>query len=248
MEKNEKKHILLKTLSWITFILACVSVIAGIIICAVLMFTKNIRLTYSLDFLAFSVYPMFFVLPVPVLCFIIGLIDIGKGIKYKKNVIIGGIMSYVILEFLLIIPYSYIQYSHAYSNINLIGDYVDVTFPENGYASMYIIDDGTGSSDYPIHYIASVLFTDGTEIYDFETSIRQSSLWINDISDEGLALITSTVILDNYNYYLLYNFNTGRYNSFPYRSGTYDYIFLAYSVRYNALYAISYTKTITIQS
>lgn len=211
------------------------------------MNTKNMRLFYSLDYLAFFVYPMFFVLPVPILCFIVGLIDIGKGIKYKKNVIIGGIMSYVILEFLLLIPFSYFTYSRAYSNIDAIGSYVDVTFPDTGYACVNIIDDGTDSSTSSIHYIASVLFTDGTETNDFETLIRHSSFWIDGISNEGLALIKTTVILSNYDYYLLCNVNTGRYNSFPYQSGTYDYIFLAYSMKYNALYAISYTKSVTIR-
>lgn len=183
-----------------------------------------------------NMWLFFLPLPIPLASLVLGIIYKRKGFKTTKNIVAG-----IIFSILLIIYGSFTfifrdTYSHDYSYVNRIEAQINFDLPDEGNITTQDWSGGTqtgmqaGVTNYL--YASDIIFTDASEISKLNKRISESELWLTYISTPLSGEIPDMYnlpLLDEYDYFLIYNVDLKTYNSIPESSGRYSFIFVAYS-------------------
>jgi len=167
-------------------------------------------------------------LPIPIMSFIMGLINKKKNIKGStKNIISGAI----VLMMLLKIGALSIGTEEHIGNYNDVLSYqylLGIKFPSNGYVIKrehkdFLITKITNEKIMDIYY-------QNVAVDNLENDILSNPKWI-----KSLDYDYDNMDILNYNYYkmnnvylLIFNRTTNEYNSQPQNSGTYEVLLAAY--------------------
>lgn len=193
---------------------------------------------------------LLFVLPIPLSAIVMGVIAKKRGLKYKKNFVLGIIMAVLILiysSFPLIFGG---QYSHDYGYLEEIEEVLDFDFPETGRINIQDWTQGTQSTSdgSRIYYTSHVKFTDEEEISDFNRTIKTDERFTNTIetAHKGMLNAYASMYQPNYDYFMIYNETLGLTNELPKQSRNYDFIFIAYNESKASMLIVEYSLQIII--
>lgn len=175
------------------------------------------------DFYTFKyTYAVLFVLPLPLLSLILGIIYSKKGLKCIKNIVIGAIMTFI----LLIISSSSLLYDSTidknYYDINTYENIIGIELPKK--IDYYSIKwDESYLQDL---VSSSAKFTDKDESNRFYQDIQNSENWIkkDDIGTTMSIFVPNSLICTSKKYecyYSIYNEELNSYNILPSESGKY---------------------------
>lgn len=194
----------------------------------------------------------FLLLPIPLASLVLGAIYKKKGFRCKKNIVVG-----IIITVLLVLYGSFTfafrgSYSHDYSYVDRISAEIRFDMPETGEILTYDWTGGTESGvqadTLAYRYISNLVFTDAEEIVRFNTAVAESDLWLDTVNTSLTGLLPPMCIsLANsgqYGYFMIYNADLGLYNALPAVSGTYRYIFMAYSSFDGTMEIIEYSLAV----
>lgn len=179
----------------------------------------------------------FLLLPIPLANLILGIIYKKKGFKAKKNIVVG-----IIFTALLVLYGSFTfifggMYSHDFAYVSQIETEIRFDLPDKGEISTQDWTVGTQTEPDPntvqYYYTSNITFTDKSEITNFNAEISQSDLWLTSVNTTLIGLVPSMYSYlpssTQYDYFMIYNVDLESYNAMPENSGTYRYIFIAYS-------------------
>ena len=162
---------------------------------------------------------MWFFIPVGMLSVLLGLKLKKNDQKYKKNLIVA----YIALPLLLIFgSYRFIFGNISYDSTKVaeVGNKISVELPD---------EVKTATNELDSHTLSYVKITDKQSKETFESTLEASVLWQKELGTKIKSLLPFNLQyeLNPFDYFLLYNIDTGEYNIYP-ADGEWDCIFIAY--------------------
>ena len=219
LEKYEKVKIGLIVL----FVLTIISIWASMFLILLTPQKENVPLPLTFNY----TYVAYYLLPIPVLSIILGIIYRIKGLKCTKNIIAGIIVTGIILlegsvSFL-------INDEIDYKNITTYRDAIGITLPSQG--KYYKINwDESYLLNHKSNYI---IFTNPKEEKDFFEELQNSKNWLTkkEVST-NLESFLAPATCESVNqecYYSIYIKELNTHNTLPVQNGVYHIYAMTYS-------------------
>ena len=182
----------------------------------------------------------FLMTPIPIASAVLGFVLKSKGRKYKKNIIVGIIVTALLC---LYGSFSFIfanEYDHGDWPVVKTEQITGIDIPEYTQINTQDWTNGTQSiSRGYIYYISNIYF-DNDAVEDFEKQIATDDKWLSAIPNDLIG-ITAPFGDNNFYYYkLIYNTDTSEYNTLPDKSGKFHFISILYQATYNQMEIIEY--------
>ena len=219
LEKYEKVKIGLIVL----FVLTIISIWASMFLILLTPQKENVPLPLTFNY----TYVAYYLLPIPVLSIILGIIYRIKGLKCTKNIIAGIIVTGIILlegsvSFL-------INDEIDYKNITTYRDVIGITLPSQG--KYYKINwDESYLLNHKSNYI---IFTNPKEEKAFFEELQNSKNWLTkkEISTNIENLLTPATCesVNQECYYSIYIKELNTHNTLPVQNGVYQIYAMTYS-------------------
>lgn len=174
-----------------------------------------------------EMWRFFLVTPIPLCSIGYSLILRRQGYSWLKNLIIGGIM----LTLLCIFGCFTFIFSGLYSGgeeaVLRVEQTLQMDLPEVKRSQTIKFDSGEDSSRSDVLYYSSeVYFVNDTE--EFEAQLEDDSRWLTVLPSELKAISSILDLQNRYDYALIYNLDTGEYNTLPTQSGSYRFLGVYY--------------------
>ena len=170
----------------------------------------------------------FLFVPIPLTSIYLGKKLKERGYKYKKNTVVGIIMTI----FLCLFGANGIGYilMHDYSGeyVIKVEDITDVEIPQAIRIRTRDWTKGTQEVAKGYIYFTSDIALEDEQAKVFEAQIEKDERWLSDVSKEIDENICSACFTPMYTYFLLYNTDTKEYNVIPQEMGTYRFIAIGY--------------------
>ena len=184
--------------------------------------------------------------PIPIASLIWGFILKSKGYKYKKNIIVGIIMTALLCIYG---SFSFIfanVYDHSDKPIIRTEQTIRIDIPEHKQISTLDWTKGTQSVSRGYIYSTSDIYFDDLAVEDFEKQLANDERWLYSVSNDLIGITSPMNDYGIYDYVLVYNVDTGEYNTLPNNSGKYRFINILYRLEENQMkiveYDINYVK------
>lgn len=184
-----------------------------------------------------NMWHFYLFLPIPLASLILGIIFKRKGFKAKKNIVVGIIFSELLLIFGSFTLVFSGMYSHDFLYVDQIASEIDFSLPNTGDITTQDWTIGTQTEPnqgiIQYYYMSDITFTDKIEVSEFNAAIIESRLWLRAINTSLIGLVPSMysylVSSTQYDYFMIYNADLKTFNTMPNSSGTYRFVFIAYS-------------------
>ena len=225
----------MKTVSIVLFV-ASITSIFGALICTVTLSAKNFIPEENL-------WIFFTFMPIPIASIVFSVCMKKKGYRFRKNAIVGIIMS----AFLFVFGFMYFplkdMYSHDDQPIQMVERVLGIDIPQH-----YIINTRNYSeqSQYPEEeslISTSDIYFDEQAVEDFEKGLASSGIWLDAVPTELNGLLSHQEIFYSYDYCIIYNVSTKQINELPVYDGKYKFINILYDAEYNEMAIIEYEKS-----
>ena len=219
LEKYEKVKIGLIVL----FVLTIISIWASMFLILLTPQKENVPLPLTFNY----TYVAYYLLPIPVLSIILGIIYRIKGLKCTKNIIAGIIVTGIIL---LEGSVSFLTNDEIdYKNITTYRDAIGITLPSQG--KYYKINwDESYLLNHKSNYI---IFTNPKEEKAFFEELQNSKNWLTkkEISTNIENLLTPATCesVNQECYYSIYIKELNTHNTLPVQNGVYHIYTMTYS-------------------
>ena len=175
-------------------------------------------------------WKFFLFTPLPLISLTLGIIFRAKGYKCLKNIVAGIIMTFLLCIYGSFTSIFTDQISHDYAYIDGISEKTNIDIPKAGYVSIAY------NYQENCHAIAMVKFDENVNS-EFIEKIEQNENWKSDTSNIPSNVIDfySLTTTSNYEYFIIYNLTTGKYNDY-----LGSLIYMAYDVDRFILYVAEY--------
>lgn len=229
-EKKKSKGIS-KIVSIVLFVASIASVFGAMGVMTILDETNSL--------LTENMWVFFLFTPIPIASLIFGIFVKKDGCRYKKNIVIGIIMTALLCIYG---SFTFIfgdMYSHNDEPIINAEELLNINIPEHTQINTQDWGGAQMASRGNIAYSSDVYFDDGT-VENFEKRLSLSTKWIEEISTNLIGITSGFCDYQTYDYFIIYNINTGEYNSLPRSDGTYRFLNLLYDVDSNKMMIVEY--------
>jgi len=232
-----------KKISTIIFILNLFDLVIALMLFALY---QGIYPSYSTWGFVLNTWIFYIVLPLPLFSIFYGLKIKGLGIKWKRNVVVGIIMSCLLAIYGSFFIFFGSAFTYDYSYVNHVESIIDFELPDIGKITTYNHD--TMGDSVVLQKESDLIFLDQDEITSLNSRITTNSIWTNEISSRNLGLLPNfeQIRTEGFDYFLIYNIASDNYNSFPNSSGTYEFIFIAYNSDSGQMRIIEYSLEVVI--
>jgi hypothetical protein len=187
-----------------------------------------------------NMWMFFLFVPIPIASIVFGYYLKKKEYKYKKNVIVGFIMAVLLLIYG---SFSFVfadVYSHSDEPILKAEQTLNIDIPTHVRINTQEWEQRTQSASREYIYYVSDIYFEDYAVENFEKDIANDSRWINKIPS-GIIGITSVFCdVQDDGYCIIYNKDTGEFNTLPSESGEYNFINLIYNADINVMTLVEY--------
>lgn len=184
---------------------------------------------------------LFFLLtPIPIASIVLGFILKSKGYKYRKNIIVGIIMSALLCIYG---SFSFIfanVYNHSDEPIVRIEQLMEIDLPIHKQINTQNWTKGTQSVSRGYIYYISDIYFDEYEADKFEKQLKTDDKWLSSIQNDLIGIASPLRDYFAYDHLLIYNVNTSEYNTLPYGNGTFRFINIFYRTEDNQMRVVEY--------
>jgi len=230
----------LETISNLLLAFSIASIFLGLFsTCLPLLFNKMLMIP---DVMWMS----FLFLPIPIASILFGFYLRKNGYKYKPNVLIGLIMAIFLCFMGSTSFFSSNPYSHSDEAISKAEEMMGIDIPPHLRINTM---DWTKSTQHNLRgyvYSTSDIYFESHAVEEFERNLPNDLKWISSIPNELVGIISTECEISSGDYYIIYNTDTGEFNTLPSKSGTYKFINLLYDTEKNTMklieYQIEYSK------
>ena len=206
----------------ILFILTILSLWISLALIAIVSEQRNLPNFLSLN----NTWVAYFVLPIPIVSIILGIIYIKKGVKCAKNIVAGVIVG----SFLLLIGLSsnLINFEVDYKTIRPYQPMIGVEIPTTGTYHQIIWD-----TSYLTQHISNYVIFKEKDAKNFYQNIKNTDFWI---TEEQVSSKLGTLLYpvacestDQECYYSVYLEELNAHNTLPAQTGIYHVYAMSYS-------------------
>ena len=164
-------------------------------------------------------------LPIPITTLVLGFVFSKKGVKVKKNIIIGSVMTIILTLFGTFSINQDLKVSHDFSYLIKVSNITKINFPKKGYIS---------SVTKNKEIFSMVKFENKNEI---NYLIQSNSNWQNNLNmiPANFIPLYYASISSTYHYFLVYDALCHSYNTIDYSHKTHEYYYFAYDKTNNIL-------------
>ena len=202
-------------------------------ICVAIMSSVNFLVTDNM-------WVFFLFTPLTIASIILGVYLKQRGKKYKKNLIAGIVLS-VILCLYGSFPFIFAGiYSHDEQPILRVEERMRIDIPEYKQITTMDWTKGTQTTSRGYIYYTSDVYFDESAVEAFEIYIRSDYRWIGVIPNELVGITSSFCDYPGYDYFSIYNLDTGVFNQLPSKSGRYQFINVLYNSKSNVMKIVEY--------
>lgn len=219
-QNSKKLPVKWSVVSWILVIASLFTVQATLLL---MLYLSTIN-EYDIE----NACAFFLFVPIPLMSISIGKRLKEKGYKYKKNTVVGIVMT-VILCLFGTMGIAYIvgnDYSEDY--VIKVEDTTNVEIPEAIRIRTHDWTKGTQKVAKGYVYFTSDIALEEPQAQEFVVQIEKDDRWLKEVSEEIDENICSACFTPLYTYFLLYNIDTKEYNVIPKESGSYRFIAIGY--------------------
>ncbi len=190
---------------------------------------------------------LFFLLtPIPIASIVLGYILKSKGYKYKKNIIVGIIMTALLCIYG---SFSFVFsdiYNHSDAPIIKTEQTLGIDIPNHKQINTQDFTKASQSFSRGYIYYRSDIYFEDISVENFEKHIETDEKWLSAIPNDLIGITSPFVSSSYYDYVLIYNTDTSEYNTLPQNSGTFNFISVHYNLEENEMaiteYDIDYVK------
>lgn len=187
-----------------------------------------------------NMWVFFLFVPIPIVSIIIGVFLKRKGFKYKKNIIAGITMTILLCIYGSMAFISGDFYDHSEDYILRVEDYLNIDIPKANQINTKDWTDSTSSSSREESLYESDIYFDENQISEFENEMKEDENWLSAVPNELIGILSLWCTHQSYDYTLIYNVDTGEYNTLPAESGTYHFICIGYWNEENKMNIVEY--------
>lgn len=187
-----------------------------------------------------NMWVFFLFVPIPIVSIIIGSFLKKKGLKYKKNIIAGIIMSILLCIYGSMAFISGDFYDHSEDYVLKVEDYVNIDIPAAKQINTKDWTDSTSSSSREESLYECDIYFDSAQVNEFENQIKTDEKWLPVVPNELIGILSLWSSHQSYDYTLVYNVDTGEYNTLPAETGTYHFICIGYWEEDNKMNIVEY--------
>ena len=184
---------------------------------------------------------LFFLLtPIPIASIVLGVILKSKGCKYKKNIVVGIIMTallciYGSFTFIFAEPYD-----HSDTPIIRAEQMIGIEIPEHEQINTLDWTDGTQTSARGHILSTSDIYFDAAVAEEFENQLAENDKWLESVPNDLIGLTSPFADMGTFDYSLIYNIDTSECNALPSAGGTYRFMNILYSAQNNYMQIVEY--------
>lgn len=222
-----------RILSIILFVASLLSILGALALSGVISSVNNL-------FLVENMWLFFLLTPIPIASAVLGFVLKAKGYKYKKNIILGIIMTVLLCIYGSFTFIFTNEYSHSDESIIRTEQLTGIDIPEHKQINTQDWTEGKQSvSRGYIYYISDVYFDNGM-VKEFEKQIITDDKWLASIPNDLIGITPPFSGYGIYDSVLIYNTDTSEYNALPNDSGTFRFINILYRTEDNQMKIIEY--------
>jgi len=189
---------------------------------------------------SFNTWMFYLFTPIPIASIVLGFILKSKGYKYKKNVIVGIIMTVLLCLYGSFYFVFEGFYDHSDEPIIRAEQFLDIDIPEYEKINTIDMTDGTQSNSKEHTYYKSDVYFDENYIESFESQIANDDRWLSSIPSKLIGIASEFGFLTSSDFSLIYNVDSKEYNTLPEDSGKYHFISIFYHKERNQMEIIEY--------
>lgn len=162
--------------------------------------------------LAFAQYALLLLLPLPIACLVFGIVKLKKGLGGKANVIVGAIVAGILVIYGCMFIGLNSQVKKAQTRAGEIGTLCGIDIPQKlNSALSYDADEDPNAES--IH-ITTLIVPKGDPAYE-KMFADDDERWLSVLPDELRDFIPVRYKQGDYDRWLMYNADTGEYNTVP---------------------------------
>ena len=187
-----------------------------------------------------NMWVFFLFLPIPIASIVFGFYLKKKGFRYKKNVIVGIVMAALLCIYGSFVFVFADQYSHSDEPILATEELLQIDIPTHEQINTETW--APKSEPVPGGFIYSVsnIYFSSAAVETFESELPNAEKWLSTIPNHLVGLLLVDNYSDLYNYFILYNKDTGEYNTLPSENGTYTFVSVLYNTNINEMRIVEY--------
>ena len=216
VKKNDKWTVLSK----VFFIASILSILVALLLVAIVSNINHLNVE--------NMWLFFVAAIIPFSSIVFGFILKSKGYLYKKNIVAGVIMAILLClygSFVFIIE---TPYGHSDEIITDTEQLLNIDIPEHKQINTRNWTDGVQSVPRGYIWCTSDVYFDETVVVNFENQIATDDKWLTSVPSDMIGIAYPLIDYTEYDFVLIYNVDTGVYNSVPEDSGTYHFINVFY--------------------
>lgn len=233
-EKVEVKNMKdsLKIVSILLFIFS-IATIWGALACTAIVTAINFSFSENM-------WIFFLFTPIPIASLIFGFYLKKKGYKYKKNIVVGIVMTTLLCIYGSFTFIFFNAYSHSEEPILKIEEMLSIDIPEHSQINTKDWTKGTQTSPRGYIFSTSDIYFKKDAVKEFEEKLPSDSKWLNTIPNDIIGITSYLCDFQEYDYFILYNTQTKEFNQLPSESGKYRFINIMYSTDSNTMTLVEY--------
>ena len=192
-----------------------------------------------------NMWLFFLFTPIPISSIIFGIILKSKGYKYKKNIIVGIIMTVLLCIYGSFTFMFADSYDYSDEPIINVEQTIGIDIPDHKQIRTTNWTDTQSVSRGYIYYTSYIYF-DESAVQEFEKHLPTNAKWLSTIPNDLIGIASPLNDYASCDYILIYNKDTAECNTLPDSSGTFRFVNILYNAERNQMeiieYAIDYTK------
>lgn len=187
-----------------------------------------------------NMWTFFWFLPIPIASIAFGVYLKKKGRKYKKNIIVGVIMAALLCIYGSFAFLVADVYTHDDAPILRAEQMLDIDIPVHTRINTQDWTQGVQLTTRGLIYATSDIYFDDAAVEAFENGLSTDPKWICAIPNEMIGITSYFCDVWESDYYILYNRDTGEFNTLPSESGTYAFLNVLYHAESNTMKLVEY--------
>lgn len=224
-----------KLLSNVLFVLSLLSLIGALHLESLAMGTTGTMVE--------SMWVFFLPAPIPIASIVVGFILKRKGYRYKKNVIVGIIMTALLCVYGSF-PFLFSDlYDHTAEPVLRAEALLETDLPEPIRINTMDMTQGTQSDQRCYMYYQSDVYLDAAGSEEFEKIISEDQRWLTTVPNDLVGILPMQAAYAVCDRVLICNLDTGLYNTLPEESGTYRFLCVLFYTNEDRLEIIEYDMT-----
>lgn len=187
-----------------------------------------------------NTWVFFLFTPIPIASIVFSVYLKKRGYKYKFNLIVGVVM---VILLCLYGSFCFVfdnVFSHGDEAIVKVETALGIDIPEHKRINTQDWTQGTqsGMRGY-VYSVSDVYFTDEA-VEAFEKALPSDPRWLSSVPSDMIGISSPYYDVENFDYVIIYNVDTGEFNSLPDAPRSYRFINVLYYCERNTMAIVEY--------